>query len=1011
LNKAEPPGGTPWLKICVVENMEQEHHSTLATSASSAETADRSHQSYAYDAFISYRRRDATRLARWIRNKLLQFHLPPEIVQELPRHTQELHDRRPQIWLDTSYEKSSDDFLLKKVFPALDTSARLIVVNTPAALENITANDGTLQDNWLVREIDHFLREARAGESERPVDVVFGPGSMEGHYPGRLSEKRRWDWIDLRSFSIWRARTFSDTLDDGFTKLVAALYDVPDQFIPILRREERRRQRRVIIGFAIAGLSVAAITTAIAIFAFIQRGHAISSVRDMYLAQAQTLRQTLDPERRVNSLKFLAQAAELRVGNDLRDEAAAAMALVQLQNRKVWNGWPLGTNGIGFNSNLERYARGDDQGNISIRQIEDDTEMMHLPIPGFGSHPWVLRFSPDDRYLAAKYDSDQLEGQLYVWDLSRPGTKAKYFGTTCNTAFDFDPSSQVLAVGRCDGSGSIDMFDLGLASGMPTKSLKQVAEPQFIAFRPDGRALAVSSHDQPAVQVLELNQDKPGLSVSIPTGAIGIAWNADGRLLAVAGNDRRIYVWDVANLREGSNPPPLSVLTGHEAEVRQVAFSTSNNLLASTANDETVRIWEPIRGKQLIQVAAGTSPMQFSADGRRLAFVAGTRQLVRWELAAPSEYKALRSYEAPKGPWSADFSPDGRLLASAHGDGLRIWDLSKTKEIALIEETEDGDRLGYIRSVLFAPDGTKLITCGPGDARVPGRGGLYIWSIESQAKGIANALPVQKSRKIDLPKDAVCEWAALGDKGRTLVLADGRNGQVMLRDLNHSTEWTLLPAEPRPAEPRPAEPRRAEPRPAEPRIEFVAIHPDARCIAFGKWQQGIWALDLGTNNSIKFPIKLESGQSGPASFRAVFSPNGRWLVTGSPDQYHVWEVGSWAKPVHELAGYHGVAGLVGASAFSPDGTMLAIARSLSEVELVDANKGWEKIVKLTSPDPTIIESLKFSTDGSQLAVITQAHLIYIWDLRAIRQQLATMDLDWALPPYPASQALLAPRRP
>jgi WD40 repeat protein len=91
--------------------------------------------------------------------------------------------------------------------------------------------------------------------------------------------------------------------------------------------------------------------------------------------------------------------------------------------------------------------------------------------------------------------------------------------------------------------------------------------------------------------------------------------------------------------------------------------------------------------------------------------------------------------------------------------------------------------------------------------------------------------------------------------------------------------------------------------------------------------------------------------------------------------------------------------------------MLAIARSLSEVELVDANKGWEKIVTLTSPDPTIINSLKFSTDGSQLAVITQAHLIYIWDLRAIRQQLAKMDLDWALPPYPASQALLAPGRP
>jgi len=97
-------------------------------------------------------------------------------------------------------------------------------------------------------------------------------------------------------------------------------------------------------------------------------------------------------------------------------------------------------------------------------------------------------------------------------------------------------------------------------------------------------------------------------------------------------------------------------------------------------------------------------------------------------------------------------------------------------------------------------------------------------------------------------------------------------------------------------------------------------------------------------------------------------------------------------------------------AFSPDGTVLAVARSSSEVELVDATKGWEEIVTLNSPDPEIPNWLEFSADGSQLAVVTQGHLIYIWDLRAIRDQLAGMDLDWELPPYPSSRAMLAPAR-
>jgi hypothetical protein len=156
-----------------------------------------------------------------------------------------------------------------------------------------------------------------------------------------------------------------------------------------------------------------------------------------------------------------------------------------------------------------------------------------------------------------------------------------------------------------------------------------------------------------------------------------------------------------------------------------------------------------------------------------------------------------------------------------------VWDLSNNKEIALIDETEDGARLGYIRSVFFHPDGTKLITCGPGaEPAVPRKGGLYIWSIESEPGAIANAPHVRKLRKIDLPKDAVCEWAALSDKGRILVVADGVNGQIMLRDLNDSTEWNVLKA--------------------MGRVTFVATHPDARWIAYLEWKVGVWITDLKT---------------------------------------------------------------------------------------------------------------------------------------------------------------------
>ena len=116
-----------------------------------------------------------------------------------------------------------------------------------------------------MREIDHFLGGEGADQSLRPVDLVFGPGANEGDYPGRLSEKPRWDWIDLRGFNTWRC-IFTGSLDDGVAKLVAGFYDIPDRFLPFLRREERRRRNRTIAALAGVGLVVGVLITALAVW-------------------------------------------------------------------------------------------------------------------------------------------------------------------------------------------------------------------------------------------------------------------------------------------------------------------------------------------------------------------------------------------------------------------------------------------------------------------------------------------------------------------------------------------------------------------------------------------------------------------------------------------------------------------------------------------------------------------------------------------------------------------------
>jgi WD40 repeat protein len=175
-----------------------------------------------------------------------------------------------------------------------------------------------------------------------------------------------------------------------------------------------------------------------------------------------------------------------------------------------------------------------------------------------------------------------------------------------------------------------------------------------------------------------------------------------------------------------------------------------------------------------------------------------------------------------------------------------------------------------------------------------------------------------------------------------------------------------------------------------PRVCRVAISPDGRWVATAAWANSLVRVWDARSGDLVRTLPM------PGRALVTFSPDGRWLATSS-SEYQLWEVGSWLPKGPAVLG-HPVPEW-NCTTFSPDGRVMARKLDARKIQLVETLTE-KPLGMLEAPDSIVLGRFQFSPDGTRLAAFRGDQQMQLWDLRLLRQQLAAMNLDWDMPPYP-----------